>query len=188
MRGFRLGHRFSPRDRRAIRMGILLLAPALSYSRVVKPYLSGIHRSLDELQSQRALLQREEEITASGSSLRADSLVAAATARRTLLRTYRATDSTLVTTAFGRDVTAALADAGLVIQRVEMRDSISHRGVLQELTLEVRAEGDFAGVVEALARLEAHARLLHVSRLAIERTGTGAEPLSVVAVVHGYAQ
>ena len=188
MQPFRLGHRFSSGDRRAIRMGILLVAPALSYSLVVKPYVSGIHQSLDELQRQRALLQREEEITARRPSLHADSIVAATMARRTLLRMYRATDSTLAASEFGRDVTAALADAGLVIQRVETRDSTSHRGALQELTLEVGAEGNFESVVGAIARLEAHARLLRVSRLAIDRTGTDERPLSLVAVLHGYAQ
>ena len=95
-------------------------------------------------------------------------------------------------TAFGRDVTATLTQAGLVVQRVEMRDSLSRRGALQEIAIDVRAQGDFENILTALRLLEGSPRLIHVGRLAIEKTGehqpTGEESLSFAAIIRGYAQ
>jgi hypothetical protein len=182
----------SPQDGRAIRMGLVVLAPALSYYLVVKPYVSAARRMLDALQGQRILLLREEEVTANLPAIRAQGIVAADAARRTAPRTYSGTDGVLAMTAFGRDVTAALRETGLVIQRFEMRDSLPRREGVQELTIDVRAQGDFERILAALTRLEANSHLIQVSRLAIERAGeqqaTGAEALSLVAVIHGYAQ
>ena len=182
----------SPRDQRAIRTGLLVLAPALCYNLLLKPYLSAMRRALDNLQSQAALLDREEELTASLPAIRAQVVAAAEAARRTMTRTYLGADSAAAMSAFRRDVVAALKAAGLVVQRVEMRDSTSRRDALQELTVDVRAQGDFESILTGLTRLEANGQLLRVSHIAVDKTGerhpTGTELLSFFAVIHGYAQ
>jgi type II secretory pathway component PulM len=182
----------SPGDRRALRTGLLVLVPTLSYSFAVKPYVMAVRRTTDALEGQRILLAREEEVIADMPAVRAEATAAAVAARRRATRTYSGTDSVGAMTAFGRDVTAALREAGLVVQRVEMRDSLSRRGELQEIAIDVRAQGDFEDILTALSLLEANPRLMRVSRLAIEKTGehqpTGEESLSFVAIIRGYMQ
>lgn len=181
----------SARDRRAIRTGAAIATPVLFFLFIAKPYILATHRAADALQAQRLLLQREEDITVAARGSRVDSMAAAA-ARHVTARTYDATDTVLALTAFSRDVAAALKDAGLAIQRVETRDSVARHAGLQELTIDVRAQGDFESVLNALARLEGNDRLIHVSRLAIERS-SGPSPndgssLSLAAVMHAYAR
>jgi len=164
----------------------------LFYVLVARPYISSVRRTVEALQSQMILLEREEAVTERQRAIRDEVKAAAAIARRLAPRTYSGADSVLVMSMFGRDVTTALNDAGLVVQRVEMRDSLSRNVGLRELTIDVRAQGDFESLLGALTRLEGNARLIHVSRLAIdndgERQSTGVESLSLVAVIHGYAQ
>jgi len=63
---------------------------------------------------------------------------------------------------------------------------------LRELTIDLRAEGDFEGILYMLSLLEGDDRLLRVSRVGIERrvgqTGDqdATEVLGIVATVHGY--
>jgi hypothetical protein len=191
-RSVQLGRTLSSRDRRAVRAGLLAVAPVLFYALVARPYIFSVRRTVEALQSQTILLEREEAVTERQRAIRDEVKAAAAIARRLAPRTYSGADSVLVMSMFGRDVTTALNDAGLVVQRVEMRDSLSRNVGLRELTIDVRAQGDFESLLGALTRLEGNARLIHVSRLAIdndgERQSTGVESLSLVAVVHGYAQ
>jgi type II secretory pathway component PulM len=182
----------SSRDRRAIRVGLLAATPALLYAFVVKPYAMTVRRLRDDVQQQCDLLAREEEALINLPVLRADSLPAATAAGRATARSYAASDTAMAMTAFDRDITAALEAAGLAIQRVEMRDSVARRAGLQELTIDIRAQGDFEAIIDALARLEKNARLIHISRLSIDKTMEGeplsAESLSLAAIVHGYAK
>lgn len=192
MRLTRIARVASPRDRRALRTGLIVLSPAMFYHLCVRPYVSTTRRAIEALESQRVLLQREEEVIASMPAVRAEGAAAAETGRRIATRTYSATDTVGVMRAFDRDVTAALKDAGLVVQRVEMRDSVSQRSEFPELTIEIRAQGELEDILAALRGLEVNRRLMKVSRLAIEKTGerqpTGAESLLFVATIRGYTQ
>ena len=75
---------------------------------------------------------------------------------------------------------------------MEMRDSLVPRARLSELIVDVRAEGKFEDLVAALSRLETSRRLIRVNRLMIDRSAPASaaaeQPLSIVAVVHGYAR
>ena len=192
MRTIALSSMISSRDRRAVRVGLLLVAPALAYVFIVRPYVVTTRALRDEVRGAYALMAREEEALATVSAMGADTRPAEIAAGRAAARSYDATDTALATAALGRDVTTALQDAGLTIQRVEMRDSVARRSGLQELTVDIRAQGDFEAILDALARLERNTRLLDVSRLAIDKTIGGApattDSLSFVAVVHGYAK
>jgi len=182
----------SSRDQRAIRIGLLVLGPAFCYSLLVRPYVSSTRIMLDAVRSQADLLVREEELAASLPAIRSQVRMGAEAARRTATLTYTGADSMLAMAAFRGDVTTTLEDAGLVMQRVEMRDSLSRQADLRELTVDVRARGDFESILNALARLEANSRLTYVGRINIEKTGerlpSGAEALSLVAIIHAYAQ
>ncbi len=181
----------SGRDRRAVRIGMLLTAPVLLNALVIKPYVATVRRLWDATQAQSALVDREEDLAASAAVIGSSSKRALETARRTRSRTYLASDTLLSATTFGRDVTQALEQAGLAIQRVETRDSLGWHTGLRELVVDVRAQGDFEAILSALARLEAHTHLFHVSRLSIDRLPESSalgQSLSLTAEVHGYAQ
>lgn len=192
MRAATIGRIGSARDRRALLAGAIVAAPAFLYAFMVKPYVAGIRRVQSALQEQAALLTREEDAVAGLSAIVAGSLDAVTAARRAATRIYTATDTAIAMTSFGRDVTEALKGAGLVIQRVEMRDSVARHAGLQELTIDLTAQGEFQAILNALARLEGSTRLVHVTRLSIDRAGdrtsTTAESLSLMAVVRGYAK
>ena len=169
-----------------------MAAPALLHILVVRPYVAALRRLGEEVRGQRALLASEEKALTSLPMVKAELRLAAKEGGRVAGRTYNASDTALATTALGRDVATSLQDAGLAIQRVEMRDSVTHRGGLEELTIDIRAQGGFAAILDALVRLERNPRLIQVSRLSIDRASVGGptigDSLSFLAVVHGYAK
>ena len=182
----------SSRDRRALRAGLRIVTPALFYVALVKPYVAAIRHLRDEVRAQYALMVGEEQVVAELPTIQAKARPAAMADARAAARVYDATDTALAMTALGRDVTTALQDAGLTIQRIEMRDSVARRSGRQELTIDVSAQGDFEAILAALVRLEANARLIRVSRLSIDKAAGGAPTssgsLAFAAVVHGYAK
>lgn len=181
----------TPRDRRAVRVGALLTAPVLCHVLLIKPYLSGARGTLEALQVQRAVLAREEDVVANLSKIKAERVATGATMRSATLRMYPMSDTMSPVVALSHDVADAFKDAGLSLQHMEMRDSVIPRAQLLELTVDLRAEGEFENLVSALSRLEANDRLIRVGRLMIERSAPAspaAERLSIVAVVHGYAR
>jgi len=188
MRAIAAHRALSSRDQRAIRAGLIVAAPVLMYGLVAKPYTLDVRRKLDVLHEQSALLAREEDIVLRHPAWRADSLVADARVLRMASRLYSAADTAFTPTAFARDVTDALTNAGLVIQRVEMRDSVAWSRALQQLSIDVRAQGGFDQILHALADLEANRRLMHVSHLAIDSPPASGESLSFVATIRGYAR
>ena len=192
MRTRALGRTISSRDRRAARVGLLVVASALTHVFVIRPYVVTTRALRDEVRGRYALMAREEDVLATGSATRADPRLAEIAMGRAAARSYAAADTALAMAALGRDVMTALQDAGLTVQRVEMRDSVARRSGVQELTVDIRAQGDFEAILDALARLERNTRLLDVSRLGIDKAVGGVpattDSLSFVAVVHGYAK
>jgi Tfp pilus assembly protein PilO len=188
---WRTDGRITPRDRRAVRVGALLTAPVLCHVLLVKPYLSGARRMLEALQVQRAILAREEDVMANLPAIQAEGAASTETLRSATLRMYPMTDTVAAVVALGHDVADAFNSAGVSMQHMEMRDSLIPRARVLELTVDLRAEGEFQDLVGALSRLEANRRLIRVDRLMIERSASASsapERLSIVAVVHGYAR
>jgi len=177
----------SSRDQRAVRAGLLVAAPVLAYALLAKPYTLDVRRKLDALHEQSDLLSREEGIISNRPALRVELPLADASTLRVSSRLYSA-DTALAATAFGRDVADIVKDEGLVIQRIETRDSVTRRAGLHELAVDVRAQGGFAEVLHALTRLETNGRLMQVMRFAIDRSSTSGDSLALVAVIRGYAR
>ena len=192
MRGPTLSRTLSSRDRRALRVGLCIVMPALLYVALVKPYAASVRHLREKVRAQYALMAREEAVVATLSAIAAEARPAATAEGRAVARIYEATDTALAMTTLGRDVRTALQDAGLAVQRIEMRDSVARRSGRPELTIDVRAQGDFEAILDALVRLEGNARLIRVSRLSIDkapgRAANSADSLAFVAVVHGYAK
>jgi hypothetical protein len=97
--------------------------------------------------------------------------------------------------ALSRDVAHAFDAAGVSLQRVETRASSIRPDGLRELAIDIRAEGDFEGILTMLASLEANERLVHVTRISIEGGSTYSNSTAdtsvaprrtVVATIRGY--
>jgi hypothetical protein len=191
--------RFSARDRRALRFGLWLSAPALLNSFAVKPYIASIRSIENQLETQRGLLARERAILAAAPSVPQRIALERAAYRRTRTRMYSEPDAIAATGALSREVAAAFDDAGMSLQHVETRESTVRAHGVRELTIDIRGEGDFEGILRALASLEAGDRLIRISRITIEGgaigngrdandDASGPQTLTVTATVCGYAR
>ena len=184
--------RLSSRDRRALRLGVVLAGPALVYVLAAKPYFASVQTAKSTLASQRDLLDRERALVAGARLLPKQAVSVRAAAAQALERLYTDPDPITATAALGRDVTQAFEDAGIALQHTEAREPVKRPDGLRELTIDLRAEGDFEGILYMLSLLESSDHLLRVSRVGIERRiaqgadQDGAETLGIVATVHGY--
>jgi type II secretory pathway component PulM len=177
--------RVSDRDRRALRLGLRLSAPALLYGLVVKPCVGSMRGANAQLETQSDLLAREQALVADAPFVPrriATVRVAADVAHR---RMYSERDPISATAALSRDVARAFADAGVSLQRVETREASLRPDGLRELAIDARASGDFEGILTALASLETRDRLVRVTRIVIDATAQ--QQLTLIATIRGYA-
>lgn len=185
--------RLSPRDRRALRMGAVLAGPALVYALAVRPYLASLGSARSILSAQRDLLARERALVAAPLIPKQAVAVREAVAH-SRERLYAEPDPIAATAALSREVAQAFDDAGIALQHTEAREPVKQPDGMRELTIDLRAEGDFEGILYMLSLLEAGDHLIRVSRFGIERGPTQpgdkneAEALAIVATVHGYMQ
>jgi hypothetical protein len=181
----------APRDRQALRFGALVAVPALLLVFVLRPFVAAIGTARDEVGRERAVLAKEQLVLAEAPQMPGAIERAGVTLRQASVRLYPQRDVLSATAMLTRDVTRTFGDAGVVLRQVESRDAVRLPGGLRELTIELRGEGDFEGVLTSVASLEAAPRLLRVAKLGIDRGpvvpgGGGSEALSFVAVVHAY--
>jgi len=189
--------RLADRDRRALRLGLRLSAPALLYAFAVKPYVASVRTINGQLQTQSELLAREQSLVENAPSIPRLIATARLVSRSTSQRMYSEPDPIAATSALSRDVAHAFDDSGLSLQRVETRDSKVRPDGLREFAIDVRAEGDFQGVLTAIGLLEGSGRLVRVTRIAIDGGASAITPtasdarvpptLTMVATVRGYA-
>jgi len=189
--------RLADRDRRALRLGLRLSAPALLYAFAVKPYVASVRTINGQLQTQSELLAREQSLVENAPSIQRLIATARLVGRSTSQRMYSDPDPIAATSALSRDVAHAFDDSGLSLQRVETRDSKVRPDGLREFAIDVRAEGDFQGVLTAIGLLEGSGRLVRVTRIAIDGGASAITPtasdarvpptLTMVATVRGYA-
>lgn len=172
--------RISDRDARALRLGIVLAAPALLYSLAIKPYLASIRRLDAQIATQADVLQRERWLLAEAPSLPARIAAERAMAQSVQRRGYSEQDSIAATSALSRDVSRTIEGAGAALQRLETRESVQRKDGLQELAVDVRVEGDFAAILRTIAALETAPHLIRVSRMAIDSG-------QLVATIRGFA-
>jgi len=189
--------RLADRDRGALRLGLRLSAPALLYAFALRPYVASVRTINNRLQTQSELLAREKALVADAPSIPWRIAAARVVSRSTTQRMYSEQDPIAATSALSRDVAHAFVDAGVSLQRVETHESTLRSDGLRELAIDVRAEGDFQGVLTAIASLEGRARLVRMTRIAIEGSASPVVPggasdasvlpnLTMVATVRGY--
>lgn len=181
--------RLSPRDRRALALGVMVLVPVLLFRGAVQPYLRARAALAERLAAQRELLERELSVFAAAQRL---------PERRARVAGLLAADAPRMLP--GGDPLAASAElvgyvgdaarrSHVLVSELQSRGSVAapapETDGLARLQVEVRGRTDFEGVLRFLQALERGPRLVRVDAVVID--GGGAGPLTLRAAVSGYA-
>jgi hypothetical protein len=162
--------RLSARDRRALQLGLLVLAPALLWMAVIKPYRAALEDLRTRTAVERGLLAREQALLALAPSL-PDSLVsAAAEANRADLKLVRAANMPLAEAELTKYLEGVAEHSRVLLEEmrgVAAEDSLLPAG--RPLRLAVNGESDLQGVLTFLHRIEQGPLLVRVLELSLER-------------------
>ena len=190
----------SPRDRRAVLLGLAIVAPFLLYFAAVRPYRVALSDIRDRTASELALLQREEALLAMAGTLPANVHDMEERARRTTNRLVRAANVPLAEAEITSMLESIAGLSRVLLQEMGGVDAPRGRAAadsaaaLRSLRLSVRGESDLEGVLTFLQRVESSPILLRIVELTIEpmyegdrdeRVATGV--VTFAMVVEAYA-
>ena len=160
----------SPRDRRAVGIGALVLFPIVAWTGAARPYLGMLDEARAQLDAERALLAREVGLLASANELPEQ-------LEQSMLLLARESDglmhaeNALLAEARLSDIMQDLAARSRVlIQEVRSieNDPTSVAGGIHTARLGVRAESDLEGVASFLNRLEGGTVRMRVLELSVQ--------------------
>lgn len=183
----------SPRERRLIRMALLVLVPSLGYVYAVKPYLASLNGMRDQVVMERATLVRERELLAEqlrDPSQRADAQQDVQKASPLL---FEGRDDVIASSGLAAYVTGMAEDARVNLQQAATRPTILSTTGVRMLRIEIRGESDLQGILTFLNALETGTKLIRFDKLDISRSPgrnaaeDGFETLSLAATVTGFA-
>lgn len=184
--------RLKARDRRALILGLLLIAPVAGYRFVVAPWMADTAELRAAVTAERALLARELAVVAEAGAL--PDVVAQLQEELAEMRPWLLDGATplAASSALSRDVATHAAEVGILIQEVQGREVGAGEGVLQTSSLTVRALGDLEGILRFLHALENEPTLLTVGELSLRTAGVNdgdlerGQLMSLALVVSGY--
>ncbi|MDH3496500.1 MAG: type II secretion system protein GspM [Gemmatimonadota bacterium] len=175
----------SPRDRRAVGVGAILLGPLIVWVGVVSPYLRGAASARERLTAERELLARETELVAGAAAFAAawgdgsQRLLAAAP------RLFAGENPAVATAVLARYLHAASKMSRVLLTQVEPAPPVSAGPGLLALPLRVEGETDLEGIMSLLYTLEGGLKLVRVEGLHLRGLRTaGAMSPQEPAVVH----
>jgi hypothetical protein len=183
----------SARDRRALKWGIYIAAAAVGFAFAVRPYIRALRETRDQVAVQLGLLAREREVIKASSRL-----PTALKASRTALDEqsaplFDAPDELSATSDLSDKITEAAVANRILVQQVETRKAEAMSEGMVGLSVDVRAEGDFEGVIRFLNSLERGDKLIRVSSLTLTRVDRpatngvqGVEVVSIAGTFTGY--
>ncbi len=184
--------KLSPRDRRAITIGALVLLPSLFAVWGVKPFLATLSESRDFLSVERAALSRERAAVNAaqrnpGLQQLADSLMRAMSPRL-----FAGRDDVMATAELVSHLGAVAEQHDVWLQNATTRPAEVGEAGVRTLHVALRAESDLEGLLRFFQALERGEKLLRVERLDISVAAgsfveDGVEPVSISASIMGYA-
>lgn len=182
----------SPRDARALKIGVVLVLPILMLQLIVRPYRSSMLSRGNALRAEVALLRRELAMTQSRARL--DSLANVAESRRGDIAEllFEGGDAVAASAALARYISEGARRATVSIQAIEIGSDHQLGDELTSIDVVVRGESDLEGILTFLRQLEYGARLLMVPAVRIEPVSgrdTDADlptVLGVTITVRGY--
>lgn len=157
-----------PRERRAIRIGLIVLVPALLLTGVVRPYFDALEESRDRLAAERALLVREKALVDEAVGFASTRLAAGEALEARSPRLFTG-DPTLAAGALVRYVAEQADRSRVLLEATETAGAGEPGPNVVGVRVRVRAVSDIAGVLELLRRLEDGPRLVRVEQLSLER-------------------
>jgi hypothetical protein len=182
----------SPKDRRAIILGAVIVLPALIFIWGVRPYRNAMEVTRDELETARLALAREKAAVAAepadpGGQKSADSALAMVGARL-----FEGRDDAIASAQMAAYLGGVARRSRVLMQDANTRPSTTSPEGIRTLRVEVRAESDVQGVATFLHNLESGTKLVRVDRLEVSRVPgledkNGFETLSIAATVAGFA-
>ena len=182
----------SPKDRRAIILGAVIVLPALIFIWGVRPYRTAMAETRDELETARLALSREKAAVGSqpddpGGQKTADSALSMVGTRL-----FEGRDDAIASAQLAAYLGSVARKSRVLMQDANTRPSTTSPEGIRTLRVEVRAESDIQGVTTFLHNLESGTKLVRVDRLEISRVPgledkNGYETLSIAATIAGFA-
>lgn len=190
-----IGLRLTRRDRRALLLGLAVLAPAVLYGSAVRPYANALADARRNLHSQRDLLARELTLLADARAFPAHLERIESALEALAPRLFTAPDPVAATGVLAGYVADAAQRSRVLLERSDPASPSQVDGDLARLEVQVRALGDLEGLLALLYALEHGPKLVRVEGIAIERASRPGrqldardeEVLSLRAVVAGFA-
>lgn len=160
--------RLSPRDRRAVLAGALVLAPGLAWAFAARPYLDAVADARDRVHTGRALLAREQALLAEADSFPARFETGAGLLMAAAPRLLGGEDDGEAGAALAGYVRRLAGLSRTHLVRLEPSVTRDAGGGLTALPLEVSGEGDLEGILTLVELLETGPKLVHVQGLSLD--------------------
>ena len=184
----------SPRERRSIVIGLLVVLPALAWIYGIRPYREALADARDEVSTQRDLLARELALLEDAERYPAAYRTADSALLRAAPRLFDEADDVLATARLTSYVAGQALGNRVLLQEAEAQPTQRSSDGIRRLQVEIRAEGDTEGMLRFLNSLERGAKLIVVDRIALTREERsqmkGKPPVGVLvltATVSGFA-
>jgi hypothetical protein len=180
------------RDRRALLLGLIVLAPPLLYIWGVRPYRAALDDARQQLTVERATLVRERAAIAAARKNPQLQHLADSAMRATSPRLFEGRDDVMASAELASYLGDVARARHVWLQDAATRPAeLSPTGV-RALKVEIRAESDLQGVLSLLQALETGTKLVRVERLDLTHQPNrseegGAETLALSATISGFA-
>jgi hypothetical protein len=181
----------SPKDRRALFIGLAVLGPALAYIYGVKPLLADVRSTREQSAEQRQLLAHEMAAVSAARRNPEAQRLADSAMRAMTPRLFEGRDDAMATAELLSHLGSLARNSNVALQSASTRPPTVINGV-RALHVEIRGETDVTGLITFLESLETGEKLLRVDRLDVSRSLAGGpvkgvEPLAISAAIIGYA-
>lgn len=187
----RIGARFrgmSPRDRRALLIGCLILLPPLLWIGVVRPWMGMVADTRETVLQEAELLARERALLARGPSLPEDLAAARVRLERKGARLLLSGNAALAEAAIAEVIEEMARENNSLL--LEVRSTARPRGEadppgLLPLRLNIRVESDFQGLLGFLHSMETDPLLIRLIGFSMDREE--GSTMTLTAVIEAYA-
>ena len=180
------------RDRRAILLGGLILAPALLWIWGVRPFRASLAELRERVVTEREALSRERAAIAAAQRNPALQRTADSAMRAVAPRLFAGRDDVMASAELASYLGEVSRARHVWLQDAATRPAVVVAGGVRALRVEIRAESDLQGVLSFLQALETGTKIVRVDRIDISRQpnrseDSGVETLAVSATITGFA-
>ena len=184
--------RLSPKDRRALTLGVVVLGAALGVRLGVMPYFHSLSEMRERVERERDILQREQRMLADMKAYPRRIPRAEDALLHEAPRLFAGPDLATASASLVNYVSTHAIRHRVFVQQSATRTPESAASGVARLQVDLRAVGDLEGILALLQDLESGSKLISVEHLAVaqaERVGGESrdeEVLGVSATVSGY--